>query len=227
MSSYKVILLGSAKTGKTTFLTRNRDLLATNIHDKAYRSTPYHPTTKSATSHLTFKSNRGELKFTIADTVGGALHPQDVNAIEALYITDAVMVFFDLTDLTSFIQAVSYCTAVKTIRPTTPVVLVANHINAPKVPGQLYIKEREVMDETIEKQLTVWREQLINVSYYNASTKPTGRKITDAFRHVAREVKGDESLTLRHEDVISGKKAKAWLASASSASPASSASSSD
>lgn len=218
MSSYNVIFLGSAKTGKTTFLTRNQGLLATNIHDKNYRSAPYHPTTKSATSHLTFKSNRGELKFTIADTVGGALHPQDVNAIEALYVCDAVLVFFDLTDLSSFVQAVSYCNAVKTIRPTTPVVLVANHINAPKVPGQLYIKERVVMDETIEEQLTVWREQLINVAYYNASTKPTGRKITDAFRHVARELRSDESLTLRHEEVISGKKAKAWLASSASSS---------
>jgi hypothetical protein len=152
--------------------------------------------------------------------VGGALHPQDVNAIEALYVCDAVLVFFDLTDLSSFVQAVSYCTAVKTIRPTTPVVLVGNHINSPKVSGQLYLKEREVMDETIEKQLTVWREQLIDVAYYNASTKPTGRKMTDAFRHVARELKKDASLMLRHEEVLSGKKAKAWLAS----SPASSSS---
>jgi len=97
---------------------------------------------------------------------------------------DAVIVFFDVTSKTSFTQAVSYCNAILAVDFTIPVVLVGNKVD---------IKSRKVQVGTIHEQLTLWRDCLVNIQYYDISGK-SNYNFEKPFLYLARKISDNANL---------------------------------
>lgn len=172
-STYNLLFLGSAGTGKTTFITR---------HATGEFTTAYRPTVGVEEKSLTFHTNDGLLTFKTLDTAGQETPPHTVSDMK--YSPDAVMVFFDLTSKVSFTQAVSYCNSVLAGDFTIPVVLVGNKAD---------IRDRKVQPSTIHEQLTLWRDCLVNIQYYDISGK-SNINFDKPFLYLARKLSDNANL---------------------------------
>jgi len=172
-SAYNLLFLGSAGTGKTTFITR---------HATGEFTTAYRPTVGVDEKSLTFHTSDGLLTFKTLDTAGQETPPHIVSDMK--HSPDAVIVFFDVTSKTSFTQAVSYCNAILAVDFTIPVVLVGNKVD---------IKSRKVQVGTIHEQLTLWRDCLVNIQYYDISGK-SNYNFEKPFLYLARKISDNANL---------------------------------
>jgi len=172
-STYNLLVLGSAGTGKTTFITR---------HLTGEFTTAYRPTVGVDKKSLAFHTNDGILLFKTLDTAGQETPPHTVSDMK--HSPDAVMVFFDVTSKTSFTQAVSYCNSVLAGDFTIPVVLVGNKAD---------LKSRKVQTGVIHEQLTLWREFMINIQYYDISGK-SNYNFEKPFLYLARKISDNANL---------------------------------
>ena len=129
--SFKVVILGDAGSGKTTYLNR----LITGDFEKKYVATvgaDIHP--------LEFTSTNGNIIFNIWDTAGQAKFA----GLRDDYYKDAncAIIFFDVTSTISYHNIENWLKDIRTVQPDILIVLVGNKCD---------IKERKVMAKDIRR----------------------------------------------------------------------------
>jgi GTPase SAR1 family protein len=155
--THDLLILGSSGSGKTSFIT------------------------KATSQLLDFPDT---IDFNPIDTNGAEDHPHRILAHPALHTAKAVIVIFDLTDTSSFTQAVAYCNVAKAMYSELPVVLVGNKTDLTTV------KRVPIVD--ISHQLLTWSVQAIPIMYYNISVM-TGQDFEKPLIHLA-SLMGDADL---------------------------------
>lgn len=168
--TFKCILLGDGRTGKTTLVKR---LLTGQFEQK------YEPTRGVQVYSLVFQTNRGPIRFSVWDVAGqkqlGGL--QDGYFIQG----ECAILMFDLTDLSTYKHIPVWHRDVVRVCQNIPMVLCGNKVD---------VQNRKVKANSI----TFSRRK--NLQYYDVSVK-TIYNLTKPFLWLARKLVGDPTLIFR------------------------------
>nr|QBK93913.1 MAG: Ras family GTPase [Pithovirus LCPAC406] len=141
--SHKIVFVGDAGVGKTTFITRHM----TGGFEKMYIATQG----KELRSIL-FSTNKGNVGFNIIDTAGQEKFGLPTNHFAGI---ECAVVMFDLTSLISYKNAKVWVDLVRKAVPDIPIVLCGNKVD---------IKNRKVKNITMHRDLGL-------LEYYDISAK--------------------------------------------------------
>ena len=116
---YKIVLLGDAGVGKTTYMNQ--------IHNN-YFTTSYIPTIGADLTILTFNTNIGNIKCNIWDIAG----QEKFQTLDSTYEkADACIIMFDCTSMLSFKSTIYWLNRIKSFSPNIPIAICSNKIDDP------------------------------------------------------------------------------------------------
>ncbi|XP_039165296.1 GTP-binding nuclear protein Ran-3-like [Eucalyptus grandis] len=173
--SFKLLLVGDAGTGKTTFVKRH----LTGEFEKEYEPTigvEVHPLDFLEVHPLDFLTDRGRMRFYCWDTAGqeklGGLR-------EGYYIHgQCAVIMFDVTARSTYKSVPTWHRDLCRVCENIPVVLCGNKVD---------VKNRQVE----AKQVTFQRKK--NLQYYEISAK-SKYNLEKPFLYLARKLAGDPNL---------------------------------
>ena len=164
--NFKLVLVGDASVGKTTFLERH----LSGAFEKKYK-----PTIGVEVHPLEFTTNRGKLRFYTWDTAGDKKFS---GLRDGYYIhAQCAIIMFDVTSRSTYDSVPAWHADLRRICPDIPIVLCGNKAN------------RKV--EVKRKEVTFHQDN--NMTYVEVSTK-IQHNYENVFLHLARELTGDPTL---------------------------------
>lgn len=170
---FKIVLIGDAGCGKTTFLNRfiNGDFEKRYLYTLGVEVTPF-----------TFNTNDGEYKISFWDTAG----QEKYGGLGDGYYRDSdlAIVFFDLTSKISFKNVKQWVDSYHNICPNNEVIIVGNKFD---------IKEQKVKFNEIKKN--------IKSTYFSVSAK-SNYNFDKPFLYSLRKVTNNYSLTFVESEAI-------------------------
>lgn len=168
MDTFKLIVVGDAGVGKTTFIKRHR----TGEFEKKYLATigvEAYP--------LKYNTNYGEMCFNIWDTAG----TDKFSGLKDGYYIGGVcaLIMFSKDSKNSFRNIPNWILGVKRVCPNIPMVLCGTKYD---------IQDQKVSDSEISNLTKEY-----NLTYYDISSK-TNYNLEKPFLHLLRELKQDPTL---------------------------------
>jgi GTP-binding nuclear protein Ran len=166
---FKVVLLGAAGSGKTTFLTRH----ITGDFTKAYV-----PTVGAQVHALDFNTNKGVVIFYVWDTAG----QEKIKGLTDAYYNQAraCIVFCDLTRQETLKEAVTLAQDFRKVSPDAPMVLVGNKADSVDVKVSM-------------KRLSATAKKIGTTSCYFISAK-SNYNFEKPFLDIARHYLGQDTV---------------------------------
>ena len=170
--TFKVILIGSGGTGKTTFVKR---------HKTGEFTRQYVPTIGAEVYNITFWTNRGQICFTVWDTAGqekmGGLR-------DGYYIGgNAAIIMFDVTDKKTYMDVPKWYSDFTRVVNDGVTVLLGNKVD---------VKDRKVK----AKDIKFHRKK--NIQYYDISAK-SNYNYEKPWLYLARKLTGVSDLVFIEE----------------------------
>lgn len=164
---YKLILIGDAGVGKTTFIKRH----LTGEFEKKYRAT-----FGSANSHLRFSTNYGKITFNIQDIAG----QEKLESLRGnIYIgSQCAILMFDRTSIVSYRNIRQWHSDLIRVCGSIPMVLCGNCIDI----ANLKVKAEDI---------SFHHEK--NIVYYDISAK-SNYNLEKPFLYLARSLSGHHDL---------------------------------
>jgi GTP-binding nuclear protein Ran len=168
-TTFKLVLIGDAKVGKSSFVKRN----SSSTFDRDYTATQ-----GVAVTPLTVETSAGSLTFNIWDTAGErSLGP----LYEGVYLeADCGILMFDVTDHATYRNIATWYNDLVRVRPMVQVVLVGNKVD---------VRERKVS----ASQVTFHKAR--GIQYIEISAK-SGLHSDSPLEALAQRLLGDTELTL-------------------------------
>jgi GTP-binding nuclear protein Ran len=168
--SFKLILIGDAKVGKTSFVRR---------HTGGQHERDYVPTRGVKVTPLTFDTTSGPLTFNVWDTAGerhlGPLY-------EGVFLeADCGILMFDVTEHSTYRNISTWYGDLIRVRPMIPIVLVGNKVD---------VRERKVTGS----QVTFHKAR--GIPYVEMSAKSRLR-LDAPFEALAQRLLGDPEITFQ------------------------------
>lgn len=164
---YKIVLLGEGGVGKTTWVNR---------YYCGDFTLKYTPTLGVNVTSLSFNTNRGKLNVNVWDTAGQKKYG---GMREGYWIgSDACIVFFDVTNSLSYVNADKWIREFKKVNPNAPIVLVGNKVD---------LRDREVLPQHISLH------EKYGIQYYDISCK-SNYNYEKPFLYLLRMLQEDQSL---------------------------------
>ncbi len=174
-SSYKILLVGESKVGKTSFIQKH--LTGKYIQD-------YNPTIGIESHLLKFNTNYGLVTLNIRECGG---HKKFVGLpINYYQYSDAVIVMFDLTSLETYELAKERVHNILLTIPKLPLVLCGNKVD---------LQDRKVKFEEISVHLKSKSGR--KVLYYDISVK-SNYNFQKLFLVLLRQITNRSDLTIKH-----------------------------
>ncbi len=174
-STYKILLVGESKVGKTTFIQKH--LTREYIQD-------YNPTVGIKSHLLKFNTNYGLIVLNIHECGG---HKNFVGLpINYYQHSDAVIVMFDLTSLETYKLAKDRIHNILLAIPKLPLVLCGNKVD---------LQDRKVKSEEIAVHLESKFGR--KILYYNISVK-SNYNFQKLFLVLLRQITNQSDLTIEH-----------------------------
>ncbi len=174
-SSYKILLVGESKVGKTSFIQKH--LTGKYIQD-------HNPTTGIESYLLKFNTNYGLINLNIHECGG---HKKFVGLpINYYRCSDAVIVMFDLTSLETYKLAKERVRNILLAIPKSPLVLCGNKVD---------LQDRKVKPKGIAVHFELESER--KFLYYDISVK-SNYNFQKPFLFLLRQITNRSDLTIEH-----------------------------
>jgi len=166
---YKVVILGNAGVGKTTYINRHK----TGEFEKRYLAT-----NGSCVKDLIFNTNKGEIRFETWDLGGQDKYSFGPNFDNLYFIgADCAIIFFDVTSKVSYTDVKFWYGVLVERCPNIPIVLCGNKVDC---------KDRKVKPSDI----TFPREN--KLQYYDISAK-SNYNFEKPFLYLMRKIYGEDA----------------------------------